>query len=156
MNAAEILAALNTVERDHEMVLKKVQALKDVVSYLLDPDHADVPDVVAKLWELDEYFAKAFPAHTVEEETTLFPLLERHAPGGPELVARLQREHQEIHLKREEFSNFVEMAIGVQDVLPRMVLRDLLADAWALWELLDQHAHKETQAVYQCLTQAWR
>ena len=101
MNAAEILAALNTVERDHEMVLKKVQALKDVVSYLLDPDHADVPDVVAKLWELDEYFAKAFPAHTVEEETTLFPLLERHAPGGPELVARLQREHQEIHLKRE-------------------------------------------------------
>ena len=86
MNAAELLDALDAVEHDHEMVLKKVQGLKDVVSCLLDPDRADVPDVVAKLWELDEYFAKEFPAHVAEEETKLFPLLERCAPGGPELV----------------------------------------------------------------------
>ena len=35
-----------------------------------------------------------------------------------------------------------------------MVLRDLLAYGWELWELLDNHAHAETQAVHQCVAQS--
>jgi hypothetical protein len=154
MNAAEIRAALNTVEQDHALTLKKIQGLKDAVSCLLDPDHADVPDVLAKLWELDEFFAKEFSAHTAEEETTLFPLFERYAPDGPALVSRLRQEHLEICRKREEFSNYLQIAIGVQDELPRMVLRDMLTDGWLLWEMLDRHAHTETRAVQECVMRA--
>jgi hemerythrin-like domain-containing protein len=154
MNAAELRAALNTVEQDHALALKKVQALKNAVSSLLDPDHADVQAVVEQLRDLNMYFAKEFSAHTAEEETTLFPLLERNAPGGRELVARLRQEHQDICRKREEFANCLGIAVEVGDEIPRMVLRDLLADGWLLWELLDKHAHTETQAVHRCVTQA--
>jgi hypothetical protein len=148
MNAAELLAALSTVEKDHEMVLKKVRELKNAVSRLLDPDKADVPAVIAQLRDLNEYFALEFSEHSAEEETTLFPLLERHAPDGPALVARLRKDHREICLRREEFANCLTVALEVEDELPRMVVRDLLTDGWALWEMLDKHAHDETQAAH--------
>jgi hypothetical protein len=32
-----------------------------------------------------------------------------------------------------------------------VVLRDLLTYAWELWELLDRHAHAETQGIHECL-----
>jgi hypothetical protein len=156
MNAAELLAALNTVEQDHELVLKKVQALKNAVSCLLDPDRADVPAVLEQLRDFNEYFTKEFSAHLAEEETTLFPLLERHAAGGPELVARLRQEHQDMCRKREEFAKYLGIAVEVGDELPRMVLRDLMTDGWLLWGMLDRHAHEETRAVNECVLRSFR
>jgi hypothetical protein len=35
-----------------------------------------------------------------------------------------------------------------------MVLVNLLIYGWDLWEILDNHALRETQALHQCLTQS--
>jgi acetyl esterase/lipase len=49
--------------------------------------------------------------------------------------------------------------LGVADELegefPRMVLRDLLAYGWDLWDLLDDHARTETRAVQRYLAQTF-
>jgi hemerythrin-like domain-containing protein len=156
MHTAELMAALNTVEEDHELVLRKVQALKQAVSGLLDLDHADVQAVVAQLRDSNAFFSTQFETHMQEEETTLFPLLERYATDGPGLVARLRQEHAELRHKLEAFGNCLQVAVEVEDELPRMVLRDLLTDGWALWEMLDQHAHTETRAVSECIAISMR
>lgn len=88
----------------------------------------------------------------LEEETGLFPFLERYRPGGADLVARLRQEHAQIRRMRAEFSNCLALALDLDDELPRMVIRDLLTYGWDLWEVVDQHAHAETQAVHQCVT----
>jgi len=156
MNVAEFRVALKTVEQDHRLVLEKVQALKDAVSCLLEPEASDPRPVLDRLRDSDAYFATQFASHMEEEEATLFPILEQHQPDGPELVARLRREHEEIRCKREEFANCLAVAIELENGLTKMVLRDLLAYGWELWELLDSHAHVETQAVHQCLTRFLR
>jgi hemerythrin-like domain-containing protein len=147
----ESLAALNTVEQDHQLVLDKMRALKETVSCLLEPGDTGPRRALDRLRDLNEYFATHFAAHLEEEEATLFPFLERCNPAGPELVARLRREHGEIRRKREEFGNCLEVASELEDDLPRQVLRDLLDYGWDLWEFLDHHAHLETQAVHQCI-----
>jgi hypothetical protein len=151
MKASELLAALNTVEQDHRLVLHKVQALREAVECLLGPGDTDPRRFLGRLRELDGYFATHFAAHLEEEEATLFPLLERHTPGGAELVGRLRLEHEEIRRKREDFGNCVGVATDLEDGLPKAVRRDLLTLGWELWELLDAHAHVETQAVHGCV-----
>jgi hypothetical protein len=128
-----------------------VQALKNAISCLLDLDRANVSAAVEQLRDFNEYSGNQFSAHLAEEETTLFPLLEQHATGGRELVARLRQEHQDMYRKREDFAKCLRIAVEVEDELPRMVLRDLLADGWLLWEMLDKHAHNETRAVHECI-----
>jgi len=154
MNANQFLAALNTVEQDHCLVLDKMRALKDAVGCLLDPEGTDPRQVVERLRDLNDYFATQFASHMEEEETTLFPLLEQQEQGGPELVAHLRAEHGEILRKREELGNCLEVAGGMEARLPRAVLRDLLGYGWELWELLDHHAHAETRAVHRCLARS--
>jgi hypothetical protein len=151
MDAAELTTALNTVEQDHRLVLDKVHALKEAVMCVLDPGDLDTHRFLGRLREMNEYFATHFAAHLEEEEATLFPLLERHTPGGAELVGRLRLEHEEIRRKREDFGNCVGVATDVEDNLPRAVRRDLITLGWELWELLDDHAHVETRAVHECV-----
>jgi iron-sulfur cluster repair protein YtfE (RIC family) len=151
MSTAEILAVLNTVERDHRLVLEKVQALKDTVSCLLEPGRRDPHRVINRLRELNEYFATEFASHLEEEETTLFPFLERYTPGGKDLVARLREEHADIQCKREELESCLGVATDLEGGPPRMVLRDLLTYGWELWKQLDNHAHVETREVHQCI-----
>jgi hemerythrin-like domain-containing protein len=155
MNAADLLPALNTVEQDHRLVLDKIRALKETAGYLLDPRGTDPWQVLDRLRELHDYFTTQFTAHLEEEETTLFPLLEQHQPGGPELVARLRREHAEIRRRCEELGNCLEVADELEGEFPRRVLRDLLAYGWDLWELLDDHARTETRAVHRYLAQTF-
>src|SRR3954453_21500861 len=126
MNATEVMAALETVEQDHRLVLDKAQALKETVSCLLDPKGMDPRRVLDRLQEISEYCATQLEAHMEEEETTQFPFLERHTPEGPELVARLRSEHDEIRRRREEFDNCLKVAAELEDGLPRAVQRDLL------------------------------
>jgi hemerythrin-like domain-containing protein len=152
MNRAELLAALKTVEKDHRLVLDNVESLRDTVEHLLDPDDQDRQAILAKLQGINAYLATQFEAHLEEEETTLFPLLDQHKPDGPELVARLGREHEDIRSKRKEFDNCLAFAVDLEDGLTKMVLRDLLGYGLELWELLDRHAHVESQAVHQCVT----
>jgi hypothetical protein len=90
-----------------------------------------------------------------EEEKTLFPLLERQAPGGPELAARLRREHAEVRRRGEELGNCLGVADGLEGELPSRVLRDLFAYGWDLWELLDDHARTETRAVHRYFAQTF-
>jgi hypothetical protein len=85
----------------------------------------------------------------------LVRLLERHQPGGPELVARLRREHAEIRRRCEELGDCLEVAGELEGAFPRAVLRDLLAYGWDLWELLDDHARTETRAVHRYLAQTF-
>jgi iron-sulfur cluster repair protein YtfE (RIC family) len=154
MNATSFQAALDTVEQDHRMVLDKMQALKDVVSCVLNPEDTNPHQILERLQGLNDYFATQFASHMEEEETTLFPLLEQQGAGGSELVAHLRAEHGEILRKREELGNCLAVASGLEDHLPRAVLRDLLGYAWELWELLDHHAHAETRAVHRCLARS--
>jgi iron-sulfur cluster repair protein YtfE (RIC family) len=153
MNAIAVRAALTTVEQDHQMVLDNVQALKESVCFLMDPEDRDLRRVLARLRESDDFFATLFLAHMDEEEATLFPLLEQDGAAGAELVARLRSEHDEIRRKREEFGTCLEVTAGLNN-LPRQVLRDLMVYGWDLWEMLDHHAHLETRALQQCVAQA--
>jgi hypothetical protein len=154
MNASESLAALGTVEHDHRLVLDKMQALKEAVGFLVEPDGAGLRRGLDRLRALERFFATQFEAHMQEEEATLFPFLERHDPDGPAVVARLRREHADIRRQLEEFGNCLAVAGELEDDLPRPVLRDLLADGWWLWEALDSHAHDETRAVHQCVARS--
>jgi hemerythrin-like domain-containing protein len=153
MNATDLLPVLNTVEHDHRLVLDKMRALKETATYLLDPRGIDPRQILDRLHKLHDYFTTQFTAHLEEEETTLFPLLVQHQPEGPELVARLRREHAEIRHLCEELGNCLGVADELEGTFPRMVLRDLLAYGWDLWGLLDDHARTETQAVYRYLAQ---
>jgi hypothetical protein len=109
MNAAELTAALNTVEQDHRLVLDKIQALKDAVCRLLEPE-VDVAQVIDQHREIHAYLATQFEAHMEEEETTLFPLLERQGSEDSGLVVRLRQQHAEIRRRREEFGNCLRVA----------------------------------------------
>jgi len=151
MNAAELMAALNTVEQDHRLVLDKVQALKEAVSCLLEPSITDMRCTLRRFWEINEFLSTQFTSHMEEEETSLFPFLEQYTPEGRDLVGRLRLEHEEIRRMREEFGNCLHVASELEPDLPKAVLRDLLADGWALWEIMDNHAHAETQGVRQCI-----
>jgi len=154
MNVDPFLAALNTVEQDHRLVLEKMQALKDAVGCVLNLEDTNPRRVLKRLQDLNDYFVSHFASHMDEEETTLFPLLEQQDAGGPELVVHLRAEHGEILRKREELGNCLEVATGLEDHLSRAVLRDLLSYGWELWELLDHHAHAETRAVHRCLARS--
>jgi hypothetical protein len=154
MDAAAILAALNTVEQDHHLVLEKVRALKELVGSLLDPAGVDVHQVLGRLREVHKFFSTQLLSHLDEEEVTLFPLLERDRPTGAELADRLRREHEDIRRKLEEFENCLYVAGQLEDGgLPRAVLRDVLTLGWELWVVLDNHAHAETRGLQQCLHQ---
>jgi iron-sulfur cluster repair protein YtfE (RIC family) len=153
MNAAELMAALKTVEQDHQLVLDKVQALRETVSCLLEPGDTLPRRVLDRLRELNGYFSTQLICHMDEEEVSLFPLVERHASGGAALVVRLRREHEEIRLKLEEFGKCLHVSGELEDHLPRMVARDLLTYGWQLWDVLDNHAHLETEALRECIAQ---
>ncbi len=151
MNAGEMLAALNTVEQDHQLVLDKVQLLKEMVNCLLGPDDPAPRAVLDRLRELHGYFSTQMACHMDEEETTLFPLVENNAPGGAEVVARLRKEHEEIRRRLQEFGDCLQVSQELDEGVPRMVARDLLIYGWQLWDVLDNHAHQETQAFRQCV-----
>jgi hemerythrin-like domain-containing protein len=155
MNATDLLPALNTVEQDHHLVLDKVRALKETAYYFVNPGGNTPRQIIDHLRGLHGYFATQFTAHMAEEEVTLFPLLEQHQPEGPELVARLRREHGEIRRRCEELGNSLKVADELEGEFPRMVLRDLLAYGWDLWEKLDDHARTETRAVHRYLAQTF-
>jgi hemerythrin-like domain-containing protein len=154
MNATELLAALNTVEQDHRLVLEKSQALKDIVSYLVEGGGMDGHQLLNRLRDINKYFATEFENHLEEEETTLFPLFEKHKPEGSELAARLRLEHTDLRRKRQEFEDCLEVAGSLEDTLPRAVLRDLLGYGWEFWQVLDSHAHTEARGLHQYIAQS--
>ena len=151
MNAAELLAAMRTVEQDHHLVLERMQALVETVACLTDPADLDAEQVFGRLLELDNYFRTQFGAHMGEEEQTLFPLLERFSPDGAVLANRLREEHSALRRQLDAFNRCLGTAVQLQDRPPRAVLRDLLIEGWELWELLDKHARQETRAIHGCL-----
>lgn len=154
MRNTELLTVMSTVEQDHHLVLGEMQALKVAMTCLSEPGDAGTIRRLDRLRHSNEFFATRFASHLEEEEATLFPLLERHQPGGAELVARLRRDHAEILCKREEFGNCLRVATELEDGLTRTVLWDLLAYGWELLEQLDIHAHTETHAIHECLVQS--
>ena len=154
MNATALMAALNTVEQDHRLVLEKSQALKDIVSYLVEGGDMDGHQLLGRLRDINKYFATEFENHLEEEETTLFPLFETHKPEGSELAARLRQEHTELRRKRQEFEDCLEVAGSLEDTLPRTVLRDLLGYGWEFWEVLDHHAHAEALGLHQYMARS--
>jgi iron-sulfur cluster repair protein YtfE (RIC family) len=148
MNATECMAALNTVEQDHRLVLDKMRGLKEAVSSLLEPAtnwHA----AVDRLDELHRFFAGTIETHMQKGEISLFPLLEKSGPGGAQAAKHLRNEHTAIRRQLEEFGEFVRVADESDD--EPLKVRDVLALGWKLWGLLDEHARRETQAVQQCL-----
>jgi hemerythrin-like domain-containing protein len=151
MNNADLLLALNIVDEDHQLVLHKMQALKEAVSLLLEPGSATLPRALQRLRELHAFFIAKFESHMKEEETALFPQLERTVPDGTGLAARLRDEHKEIRRRCKEFGNSLAYAAQLDDDLPRAVIRDLLRFGWDFWDYLDQHAQTETHAVRKCL-----
>lgn len=151
MNASPSVAALNTVEEDHRLVLEKMRALREAISWLISPGTPGRRRALDRLREVHDYFATHFAAHLLEEETTLFPYLRRNLPDGADLVARLQAEHAEIRRKREEFGDCLDVVAELGDEPPRAVVNDLLCFGWELWDLLDHHAHAETYAIQRCL-----
>jgi len=152
MKTDEIMAALSTVEQDHQLVLDKMQSLREAVGGLLEPN-TPARQTLARLQELNRFFATQLITHMEEEEVTLFPLLERYQPEGPKLVKRLREEHVDIRRQLDEFGNCLNVALQL-DEAPRVVLRDLLAYGWDFLEALDNHAHVETQSVHLCFARS--
>lgn len=151
MNSINVMAALNTVEQDHRLVLDRIQALKNTVDWLTNRTPKDARQGLLQLRDINKYFATELICHLEEEEQTLFPLLEESNSQGRELVARLRTEHDAIRQRCQELDDSVQFAIELEDDLPRAVLRDVYFYGWRLWELLDAHAHVESQAIHQCL-----
>src|SRR5262245_28977529 len=139
MNTADFTAALNTVEQDHRILLDQIQALREAVTCLLDPD-VDPTRGVDRLREINAYLATQLEAHMEEEESTLFPLLEQEKPEGEALAARLRQEHAEIRRRRAEFEGCLDVGRELEGGPPRMLLLDLVIYGWELWEFLDCHA----------------
>jgi hemerythrin-like domain-containing protein len=154
MSNANLLRALSVVEEDHQIVLAKMQALRETVQHLLEPGPDGLDRALRRLRDLHAYFVTAFESHVTEEETALFGVLEQGHPTGRDLVARLRQEHETIRRRCEELGNSLAVATDLEDRLPRVVVRDLLTYGWEFWEVLDQHAYVETQAVHQCLALA--
>ena len=154
MNATAFAEAYTTLEEDHELVLDRVQALREIVVALMAPEGIDAPGVFARLRELDNYFSTQFATHIDEEEKTLFPLLEHFSPEGLALAKQLRQEHDELRRKLDGFTSCLTVAIELKNRPPKAVLEDLLIYTWDLWELLDKHAHAETRGVNECLKQA--
>jgi DUF438 domain-containing protein len=152
MNVAEFMKAMSTVEQDHQLVLTRIATLKQSVECLLSPDQKDIRHVLRRLKEVNDYLGENLRSHMLREETELFPLIEQLGLEGPGLVERLREDHEEILQKQDEFASSLAIALEIEDILPKMVRRDLLIDGWALWDLLSKHAFAETQAVEQCLT----
>jgi iron-sulfur cluster repair protein YtfE (RIC family) len=148
------MAALHTVEQDHRLVLEKMQAMKETMSCLEDAEGAGCERAIQRLRELHQYFTREFASHLEEEETTLFPLLERQ-PGGDQLVARLRDDHADIRRRCEELGNCLQVSAELEDGGPPMVLRDLFAYACELWAVLDNHAHAETRAVHEAIARSF-
>ncbi len=151
MNARAFAEAYATLEQDHELVLDRVQALREMVVELMTPEAIDAPRVFARLHELENFFSTQFVTHLDEEENTLFPLLELFPPEGPALAKQLRQEHDELRRKLEEFSSCLTIAIELQDRPPATVIEDLLVYTWDLWELLDEHAYEETRGLKRAL-----
>jgi hypothetical protein len=151
MDVTDLKAALNIVEQDHRFVLDRMQALKEIVSGLLEPGTPETPRILGRLREIDDYFAVHFTAHMEKEEATLFVLFEEHAPDGTATVGRLRLQHEEIRRKREDFGNCLEVALQLEGNLTPTMARDLLAYGWDLWDMLDTHARLETQLLHQCV-----
>jgi hemerythrin-like domain-containing protein len=147
MNDSEVMAALNTIEQDHRLVLDRMHALKETVSCLMYRRAEDVRQVLLKLREINKYFSTEFTCHSDEEEQTLFPFLEQDNPKRNELVERLRAEHDTIRRRCEELDNSLQVALDLEDGLNKTVLRDVYIYGWQLWELLDDHARVETQAI---------
>jgi iron-sulfur cluster repair protein YtfE (RIC family) len=145
------MAALNTVEQDHRLVLDRMQALKTTVSWLLDRSMEEARQGLFQLREINKYFSTELACHLEEEEQTLFPLLEQSDPQGKELVARLRREHDTIRQRCQELDDCVQVALELEDGLRRAVVRDVYVFGWRLWEALDDHARLETQAIHRCV-----
>jgi hemerythrin-like domain-containing protein len=155
MDDTKMIAALNTVEQDHRLVLERMQALKETVNFLMYRKIDDVRPVLLQLREYNKYFATEFICHSEEEEATLFPLLEQYNLEGKDVVARLRAEHDRIRRSCEEFDNSLQVAIDLEDGLNKTVLRDVFIYGWRLWELLDDHARVETQMIHQLLENAF-
>ena len=156
MNVIGVMAALNTVEQDHRLVLDRMQALKETVNCLTDRHADEVRQILLQLREINKYFATEFSCHMDEEEQTLFPLLEQYHPEGKEVVVGLRMEHDTIRRWCEEFGNGLQVALDLEDGLNKTVLRDVFIYGWRLWELLDDHAHLETQAIHRCLESSFQ
>jgi hypothetical protein len=152
MNLNQFIAALKVVEDDHQLVVEKVQALRKALACLTETGQRQLRQLIAKLQNVHDFLGTRFASHLEEEERTLFPFLEQSLPDGASLVTRLKLDHTAIVGKRQEFANCLEIAAElVDDGLTRAVLLDLLAFGLELCELLDAHAHSETQAIRQCL-----
>jgi hemerythrin-like domain-containing protein len=155
MNAAKVLAALDTIEQDHRLVLERVQALKEIVNCLMYQKTNDIRQALFKLREINKYFSTEFICHSDEEEQTLFPLLEQVLPEGNSLVARFRTEHNTIRRRCEELDNSVQVALDLEDGLNKTVLKDAFIYGWRLWEQLDDHARVETQAIQHCVARSF-
>ena len=116
MDVTGVLAALNTVEQDHRLVLERMQALKDSVEWLMHRTSEDARQTLLQLREINKYFATEFICHLEEEEQTLFPLVEQCNPEGREQVARLRTEHDTIRRGCQELDNCLQVDGGVQDI----------------------------------------
>jgi hemerythrin-like domain-containing protein len=112
--------------------------------------------MLLQLREINNYFATEFTCHLEEEEETLFPLLEQYSPEATEVVVRLRSEHETIRRRCEEFDNGLQVALDLEDGLNKTVLRDVFIYGWRLWELLDDHAHLETQVIHRCLESSFQ
>jgi hemerythrin-like domain-containing protein len=154
MDVTGVMAALNTVEQDHRLVLERMQTLKDSVDCLLYRTPEDARQALLQLREINKYFATEFTCHLEEEEQTLFPLLEQCNPEGREQVARLRTEHDTIRRACQELDDCLQVANELKDGLRKAVLRDVFLYGWRLWERLDDHAHLETQMIHQGLESA--
>jgi hemerythrin-like domain-containing protein len=155
MNESKVMAALNTIEQDHRLVLERMQSLKETVSCLMYRQPEDARQILLQLREMNKYFSTEFTCHADEEEQTLFPLLEEYHPEASNVSARLRGGHDAIRRSCEEFDNSLQVALDLEDGLNKIVVRDVFISGWRLWELLDDHAHEETQAIHQCLASAF-
>jgi hemerythrin-like domain-containing protein len=149
MEISQLMSAMNMVETDHQLVVEKLQLLKDALGCLMDSER-NATSLVKRIYELSKVIASRFSTHVAQQEIRLLPFLVQNLPEEPGLVATLRNEHERIERKSAELSNCLKVALELEEKLPHAVLWDVMTYGWELWELLDGHAHRETAAIRRC------
>jgi len=134
---------IHTLMKEHEIVLKFANEMKDVAKVLMEAkDYEFVNEEISHIEHIKEHFQES-ESHYQREENVLFPFLEKHGVTEPPAVMWI--EHNKIRDLKKKLYKIVDMHddMSVQDFGKH--LREASIE---LVEMLSGHFYKENKILF--------